>query len=146
MQLADVYSAECGTDIVLARKLGFTGQAIQVIPNAGGFSEAGLRDSATCPKNTKDNCSQWLSRQGWQSKGIPRGSEENVGRAAGLLNSCPPGQPIRVGSIETSLQANRTRDHRFRQRGDESQAGCRDVCKVKALRETIREQRGQRRG
>ena len=40
MKLADVYSAECERDVVLARNLGFTGQAMPVIPNAGGFSEA----------------------------------------------------------------------------------------------------------
>ena len=40
MKLADAYSAECERDIVLARNLGFTGQAMPVIPNAGGFSEA----------------------------------------------------------------------------------------------------------
>jgi glycosyltransferase involved in cell wall biosynthesis len=42
LQLADLYSAECERDIVLARNLGFTGQAMPVIPNAGGFSEADL--------------------------------------------------------------------------------------------------------
>jgi hypothetical protein len=40
MKLADVYSAECERDVLLARNLGFTGQAMPVIPNAGGFSEA----------------------------------------------------------------------------------------------------------
>jgi glycosyltransferase involved in cell wall biosynthesis len=40
LQLADVYSTECQRDAVLAVKLGFTGQAMPVIPNAGGFSEA----------------------------------------------------------------------------------------------------------
>jgi hypothetical protein len=40
MKLADVYSAECERDVVLARNLGFTGQAMPVIPNAGGFCEA----------------------------------------------------------------------------------------------------------
>jgi len=40
LQLADVYSAECERDVVLARNLGFTGQAMPVIPNADGFSEA----------------------------------------------------------------------------------------------------------
>jgi len=39
MKLADVYSAECVRDIVLAGNLGFSGQAMPVIPNAGGFSE-----------------------------------------------------------------------------------------------------------
>jgi stage V sporulation protein SpoVS len=40
MKLAGYYSAECQRDVVLARNLGFTGQAMPVIPNAGGFSEA----------------------------------------------------------------------------------------------------------
>jgi len=40
MKLADFYSAECERDVVLASNLGFTGQAMPVIPNAGGFSEA----------------------------------------------------------------------------------------------------------
>jgi glycosyltransferase involved in cell wall biosynthesis len=40
LQLADLYSAECERDVVLARNLGFAGQAMPVIPNAGGFSEA----------------------------------------------------------------------------------------------------------
>jgi len=40
LQIADVYSAECERDVVLARNLGFTGHAMPVIPNAGGFSEA----------------------------------------------------------------------------------------------------------
>lgn len=38
LQLADAYSAECERDMVLAQHLGFTGQAMPVIPNAGGFS------------------------------------------------------------------------------------------------------------
>jgi hypothetical protein len=42
LQLADVYSAECERDVVLARNLGFAGHAMPVIPNAGGFSEADL--------------------------------------------------------------------------------------------------------
>jgi hypothetical protein len=42
LQLADFYSAECERDVVLARNLGFTGLAMPVIPNAGGFSEADL--------------------------------------------------------------------------------------------------------
>jgi len=40
LHLADAYSAECERDVVLARNLGFAGQAMPVIPNAGGFSEA----------------------------------------------------------------------------------------------------------
>ena len=40
LHLADAYSAECERDVVLARNLGFAGQAMPVIPNAGGFSKA----------------------------------------------------------------------------------------------------------
>jgi len=42
LQLAGSYSAECERDIVLAKNLGFTSQAVPVIPIAGGFSEADL--------------------------------------------------------------------------------------------------------
>ena len=42
LQLADAYSAECHRDVALARALGFTGEALPVIPNAGGFSKADL--------------------------------------------------------------------------------------------------------
>jgi len=40
--LADAYSSECKRDVALARKLGFMGQVMPVIPNAGGFSESDL--------------------------------------------------------------------------------------------------------
>lgn len=36
--LADFYSCECNRDVALAKKLGFTGTVMPVIPNAGGFS------------------------------------------------------------------------------------------------------------
>ena len=42
LKIADAYSAECERDISLARNLGFQGQAMPVIPNAGGFSAADL--------------------------------------------------------------------------------------------------------
>jgi glycosyltransferase involved in cell wall biosynthesis len=42
LKLADAYSAECHRDVALARELGFTGEALPVIPNAGGFSKADL--------------------------------------------------------------------------------------------------------
>jgi hypothetical protein len=53
MQLADVYSAECERDITLAKNLGFTGQAMPVIPNAGGFSEADLAIPRLNPSERK---------------------------------------------------------------------------------------------
>ena len=42
LAIADAYSAECERDVALARKLGFKGQVMPVIPNAGGFSEADI--------------------------------------------------------------------------------------------------------
>lgn len=42
LELADIYSAECERDILLARNLGFSGVTMPVIPNAGGFSDAVL--------------------------------------------------------------------------------------------------------
>ena len=42
LAIADAYSAECERDVALAKKLGFKGQVMPVIPNAGGFSEANL--------------------------------------------------------------------------------------------------------
>ena len=42
LKLADAYSAERHRDVALARELGFTGEALPVIPNAGGFSKADL--------------------------------------------------------------------------------------------------------
>jgi hypothetical protein len=53
LQLADVYSAECERDVVLARNLGFTGHAMPVIPNAGGFSEADLAIPRLVPSERK---------------------------------------------------------------------------------------------
>lgn len=38
LSIADVYSAECERDIVLAKELGFVGITMPVRPNAGGFS------------------------------------------------------------------------------------------------------------
>ena len=53
LRLADFYSAECERDIVLARNLGFTGQAMPVIPNAGGFSEADFAIPRLAPSERK---------------------------------------------------------------------------------------------
>ena len=36
---ADRYSAECHRDVVLAKQLGFSGEILPVLPNAGGFSK-----------------------------------------------------------------------------------------------------------
>ena len=38
LKTADYYSCECNRDVALAHSLGFQGQVMPVIPNAGGFS------------------------------------------------------------------------------------------------------------
>ena len=38
LSVADYYSCECNRDVALAKSLGFQGQVMPVIPNAGGFS------------------------------------------------------------------------------------------------------------
>jgi hypothetical protein len=39
LSVADYYSCECNRDVALAKGLGFLGQVMPVIPNAGGFSK-----------------------------------------------------------------------------------------------------------
>jgi len=53
LKLADAYSAECHRDVALARELGFTGEALPVIPNAGGFSKVSLSMSLLQPDKRK---------------------------------------------------------------------------------------------
>jgi len=53
LQLADFLSAEGERDIVLAMKLGFTGPATPVIPNAGGLSEADFAVARVAPCERK---------------------------------------------------------------------------------------------
>jgi len=53
LKLADAYSAECHRDVALAKELGFTGEALPVIPNAGGFSKADLSMPLLTPDKRK---------------------------------------------------------------------------------------------
>jgi glycosyltransferase involved in cell wall biosynthesis len=39
LSVADYYSCECNRDVALAKRLGFQGHVMPVIPNAGGFSK-----------------------------------------------------------------------------------------------------------
>ena len=39
LSVAEYYSCECNRDVALAKSLGFLGQVMPVIPNAGGFSK-----------------------------------------------------------------------------------------------------------
>ena len=45
LQMADFYSAECERDVALARKLGFAGVALPVLPNAGGIEMSSVAKS-----------------------------------------------------------------------------------------------------
>jgi hypothetical protein len=41
LRISDAYSCECHRDVELAKDLGFSGEVLPVIPNAGGFSHLG---------------------------------------------------------------------------------------------------------
>jgi glycosyltransferase involved in cell wall biosynthesis len=47
LAISDFYSAECHRDVQLAKDLGFTGRALPVIPNAGGFTSEVLSSPLT---------------------------------------------------------------------------------------------------
>ena len=83
LQLADVYSAECERDVTLARNLGFTGQAMQVIPNAGGFSEADLAIPRLDPSERKTIALKgydgWVGRAKVSLEAVREMSEELTG-------------------------------------------------------------------
>jgi hypothetical protein len=70
LQIADVYSAECERDVVLARNLSFTGQAMPVIPNAGGFSEADFAIPRLAPVNARQLHSRAITA-GWVGQKYP---------------------------------------------------------------------------
>jgi glycosyltransferase involved in cell wall biosynthesis len=80
LQLADVYSAECERDVVLARNLGFTGQAMPVIPNAGGFSEADLAIPLLAPSERETIALKgyhgWVGRAKVSLEAVTEMSEE----------------------------------------------------------------------
>jgi len=83
LRLADVYSAECERDVVLARNLGFTGQAMPVIPNAGGFSEADFAIPRLAPSERKTIAVKgyhgWVGRAKVSLEAVREMSEELQG-------------------------------------------------------------------
>ena len=83
LQLADVYSAECERDVVLARNLGFTGHAMPVIPNAGGFSEADFAIPRLAPSERKTIALKgyhgWVGRAKVSLEAVREMSEELQG-------------------------------------------------------------------
>jgi len=66
LKLAGAYSVECHRDVALARELGFTGEALPVIPNAGGLSKADLSLPLLEPDKRKTialkGCHGWAGR------------------------------------------------------------------------------------
>jgi glycosyltransferase involved in cell wall biosynthesis len=83
LQLAGVYSAECERDIILARNLGFTGLAIPVMPNAGGFSEADFAIPRFAPSERKTIALKgyhgWVGRAKVSLEAVKEMSEELQG-------------------------------------------------------------------
>jgi hypothetical protein len=83
LQLADIYSAECERDVLLARNLGFTGQAMPVIPNAGGFSEADFAIPRLAPSERKTIALKgyhgWVGRAKVSLEAVREMSEELKG-------------------------------------------------------------------
>jgi len=83
LQLADAYSAECERDVVLARNLGFTGHAMPVIPNAGGFSEADFAIPRIAPSERKTIALKgyhgWVGRAKVSLEAVREMSEELQG-------------------------------------------------------------------
>jgi len=53
LSVADYYSCECNRDVALAKGLGFQGQVMPVIPNAGGFSKELLSKPVQLLSNRK---------------------------------------------------------------------------------------------
>ncbi len=68
LAMADLYSAECSRDIGLARNLGFTGRAMPVIPNAGGFAATDLAVELT--PSTERTKIAIKGYQGWVGRAV----------------------------------------------------------------------------
>ena len=83
LKIADVYSAECERDVLLARNLGFAGQAMPVIPNAGGFSKADLAIPRLAPGERKTIALKgyhgWVGRAKVALEAVSEMSEELQG-------------------------------------------------------------------
>lgn len=52
LDYADYYSAECARDIRIAREFGYTGKALSVFPNAGGFDLAAIHKFRSAHEKT----------------------------------------------------------------------------------------------
>ena len=68
LSISDYYSAECHRDVQLAKDLGFTGIALPVIPNAGGFA-ANLLSQDLVPSSER-NMIAIKGYEGWVGRAI----------------------------------------------------------------------------
>ncbi len=105
LRAADFYSAECLRDWALARDLGFSGECLPVIPNAGGLDVAALRAQAA------------LVRPSQRRRVMVKGYSGFVGLARVALEALEESAPyltdfeicIYSASFETALRAHRLR-------------------------------------
>lgn len=89
---ARFYSAECGRDIGLAIAYGFTGEAFDVFPNAGGFSAGQLGATTSRPSTRKVV--------------VIKGYEGWVGRASIALRAVESAAPALAGYRLVVYSAN----------------------------------------
>ncbi|BDQ00524.1 hypothetical protein AKACHI_08600 [Aquiluna sp. KACHI24] len=68
LKIADYYSAECSRDVALAKRLGFVGKAMPVIPNAGGFGQQEL-EQALRPSDARSKIAI-KGYQGWVGRAV----------------------------------------------------------------------------
>lgn len=88
---ADRYSAECRRDVQLARKYGFSGEVMPVIPNAGGIDSSYLELSMLGPKDRNllliKGYDGWVGRATLVAKCLPLIREHLQGLTV-LFYSC----------------------------------------------------------
>lgn len=105
LSAADFYSAECLRDWALARELGFSGECLPVIPNAGGLDVAALSEQAE------------ILRPSQRKRVMVKGYSGFVGLARVALEAIEESAPylrnfeicVYSASIETALRARRLR-------------------------------------
>ena len=97
LKLADAYSAECHRDVSLARKYGFSGVVLPVIPNSGGFATADLEPPLLAP--SQRNTIAIKGYHGWV------GRAKVALQAVSMLSEELEGQKIVVFSSNWSVVA-----------------------------------------
>jgi glycosyltransferase involved in cell wall biosynthesis len=70
LEQCDYYSCECERDILLARKLGFKGKTLPVLPNAGGFDLERLKNFRQPGNTSKRRIILLKGYQGWAGRAM----------------------------------------------------------------------------